>query len=298
MDFVIAAPPYSSRSGGIMVLHELCTELNKLNYRAGIAFITEGSQQHQGFKFGYSNAPEFLDPQGTYHDFTSDKTTEEIGEFIRNACIIYPDIVKGNPLGGKTFATYVLGRPTFPIESDFIIGFSKLYIDHPDYLLFKPFISDCMHARDTLHWSQRKLNLTYIGKGASYLECSIIPGSVLIERDWPKDKVQLAALLRNCKYFFSWDTVSATNTDAALCGAVPVLMHDLQIPRSEINFAEHGPFPNVSYEPGLQDRLPSDLALVDAAILGIQKNLNGFLESWPERVSGLAETISSRQAVK
>ena len=45
-DFLIAAPAYSSRSGGIMVLHELCTALNRLGYRAGMLLIVEGSQSY------------------------------------------------------------------------------------------------------------------------------------------------------------------------------------------------------------------------------------------------------------
>ncbi|CAG2148881.1 hypothetical protein LMG26411_03427 [Cupriavidus numazuensis] len=274
-----------------MVLHELCTALNKLGHQAGLVLITEGSQQDQGFKFGYSNAAEFLDPVGSHYDFFSGRDAAEVDEFVRNACIIYPDIIKGNPLNGRNFVTYVLGKPGFPIESQFVLAYSEIYIEKSDYVLFKPFVSEWMHARDTLHWTQRKLNLTYVGKGQEFAECSTIPGTVLIERDWPKDKRQLAALLRNCKYFFSWDSISATNIDAALCGAVPVLMQDAQIPRSEIDQFELGALPPVSYEAGMEDAIPSNLAEIDAALANTQHLAHHLLASWQDRVQGLVHAI-------
>ncbi len=291
IDFVIVAPAFSSRSGGIMVLHELCTALNKLSYRAGLVLITEGSQQNQNFKFGYSNASALLDPNGVYYDFTTGKNETEIQQFITSACVIYPDIIKGNPLNGKKFATYVLGKPLYPIESEFIISFSKVYLEKFDFLLFKPFISEWMHARDTIHWSHRKLNLTYIGKGHEYSQCELIPGSVLIERDWPKDKRQLAALLKNCKYFFSWDSITATNTDAILCGAVPVLMQDAQISRQEIDLMELGPLPNVRYFNGMENADHLDITLIDATMIAHQTAAHKCLDSWLKRVDALVQAI-------
>jgi hypothetical protein len=290
-DFVIVAPAYSSRSGGIMVLHELCTALNKLNYRAGLVLITEGSQQNQNFKFGHSNLPELYDPDGIYYDFTTGKSAADIQTFVNNSCIIYPDIIKGNPLNGKKFATYVLGKPLYPIESDFIISYSKIYIDKSDYILFKPFISEWIHARSTSHWNERKLCLTYIGKGNQYAQCKLIPGSVLIERNWPHDKQQLAALLRNCKYFFSWDSITATNTDAVLCGAVPVLMQETQIPRWEIDLSELGPLPNVKYFEGMENLQHPNLAKIDAEIAEHQKAVNYYLSTWLGRVDALVKAI-------
>lgn len=293
-NFVVVAPAYSARSGGIMVLHELCTALNKLGYQAGLVLITEGSQEHQGFKFAYSSATELNDPNGVYFDFFTGRTGPEIDQFLREACVIYPDIIKGNPLNGRRFVTYVLGKPRFAIESEFVLAYSDLYIDDSDYVLFKPFISEWMHARDTAHWTQRKLNLTYIGKGQEFAECSTIPGTVLIERDWPKDKRQLAALLRNCKYFFSWDSISATNIDAALCGAVPVLMQEKQIARSEIDQFELGALPPVSFVPGMEDGIAPNAADIDTALTAMQSTAHELLATWEQRVQGLVHAIQAK----
>jgi hypothetical protein len=53
-------------------------------------------------------------------------------------------------------------------------------------------------------------------------ECFRIQGSVLIERNWPADKESLSIMLRNTRYFYTWDTISQTNLDALYCGAIPV----------------------------------------------------------------------------
>ncbi len=43
--FVIVAPPYSARSGGIMVLHDLCEALNRCGYQAGMVLLQWGSSR-------------------------------------------------------------------------------------------------------------------------------------------------------------------------------------------------------------------------------------------------------------
>lgn len=276
-----------------MVLHELCSTLNALGCRAGILFIIEGSQKAQGFKFAYSNEKTLLDPEGQYYDFTSGKTNEEIGQFIGNACVIYPDIVKGNPIGGRRSVVYVLGKPEFEIEAEFVVAFSKAYIEKFNCVLFKPFISEWMHDRGTHHWSARRLDLTYIGKGAEYLECRVIPGSVLVERNWPQDKRQLAALLRNCRYFFSWDNLTATNLDAMLCGAVPVSMHELQFSPEEAKGSELGYLFPLKYTAGMENSTDlGSIAAVDKALSFVQTEARKSLDEWPTRVREFAEAVA------
>ena len=297
MNFIIAAPPYSQRSGGIRVLHELCTALNQLGYQAGIVFITEGSQLNQGFKFAYAGDINLHDPTGIYYDYFSHSTNQEITDYINNSCIIYPDIIKGNPLSGKFFVTYVLGRPEFPIFSDYILSFSKLYIEKSDFVLHKSFFDLCMNDLETLHWSNRTFSLTYIGKGSSYLECNLIPGTILIERDWPKDKNQLAILLKNCKYFYSWDCVSATNTDAILCGAVPILMHDLQIKREVLNTGELGAYPPLEFEDAFSNN-KSKISIndIDSHLLMFKNNFFLYHSAWSSNVDLFAKSVINKSS--
>jgi hypothetical protein len=155
-------------------------------------------------------------------------------------------------------------------------------------------VSTHIHNRGTIHWSQRNLCLTYIGKGHEYADCHLVPDTLLIERDWPRDKQQLALLLRQCKYFYSWDCLSATNIDAVLCGAVPVLMQDKQLPRAVVDSLEMGAFPPITYEPGMDTRAtPHHVADIDKAMEKIVCNVNAYSASWLDQVGGFVRQIQS-----
>ena len=273
------------------MLHELCTALNKLGYQAGVAIITEGSMAHQNFKFGFTASPEFLDPSGIYFDYFSNKSISEIIDFINNSCVIYPEIIKGNPLNGCIYANYVLAKTSFEVKADYIIGFSKLYIDQPNLYLHKQFISEFMHDRDTVHWTQRNLSLTYFGKGPLHTDCFLVDGTVLIERDWPRDKSQLAALLRNCKYFYSWDTMTATVGDAILCGAVPVFMQEKPLSLSELNNGELGPYPKTWFNFSTNQAETDSVQAIDEALKELKINMHQFEIPWVNGVKILAEDL-------
>lgn len=280
-----------------MVLHELCTALNMIGHRAGVAFIVEGSQDSQGFKFGHSAERHLHAPDGIFFDYFSGRSAKEIASFVSNSVAIYPDIVRGNPLGGCSYVTYVLGVPKFEIIAPFVLTFSTLYTEKADGHLFKPFLSPYMTDTGSSHWTTRPLSLTYIGKGSEYLECHVVPGTVLVERDWPRDKAQLGALLRCCKYFISWDCVSATNFDAVMCGAVPVLMHDLQIPRAQLAFGELGSGSLCPIQDHLETVLrdvrttPPNITEIDHVLDASRNKAREYLDNWLANVAGVASEI-------
>jgi hypothetical protein len=291
LNFLIAAPAHSTKSGGIMILHDLCTALNNLNYKAGIVFITGGSQDKQDFKFGYSINKSLHDPDGKYYDFISGKSPLEINEFVKNACIIYPDIIQENPLGSRFFATYVLGVPKTRIGTGFLISYFNFFIKNPNYILCKPFLSPFINDKETNHWSQRTLNLTYIGKGVKDGP-SPVPGTILVERNWPSDKNQLGILLKNCKYFLTWDNLSATNFDAVLCGAVPVLMKDNFLPNDLVNQSEFGAFPKIDFHIDMDLRsTPNNILEIDSALDEMKTKIYKFNDSWLTQVSGLVTEL-------
>jgi hypothetical protein len=294
-NFIIVAPPFSARSGGVMVLHDLCTALNQIGEQASIVFIHGGSQENQNFKFGYSSDVHLYDPNGSYFDFFNGRSLSEILAYIGDSFVIYPDIVKGNPLGAKRFGTYVLGFPKINIDSPFVISYSNRYINSYDCILYKPFISEHMHARDTVHWTKRSLSLSYVGKGYEYENCIPLPGTILVERDWPRDKNQLALLLRQCKYFFTWDCLSATNLDAVLCGAVPIFMQHKQLSRTIIDSLEPGPFPSLYYSSGFDIRSnPPEIMDIDGVMCDMVYKLHSYSVQWLESVANFVEILKSK----
>jgi len=284
LKFIVVAPPYQERSGGVMVLHELCDALNKNGYSAGIVFYHDGNSEAQNFKFGISNDKAMHKPNASNLIF---KDNDEVLEIINKGVVVYPDLITGNPLGAKNVVRYVLNFNENPFFGDFILSYSKVYSQYSDFILFKSFYNELLNDEGARHWDDRDLNLTYFGKGPSYLECKIIPGTILVERDWPRDKEQLSLLLRQCKFFFSYDCVSATNYDALMCGAIPILLHDEQISRSVINKMEVGPFPEVSFNSldDLPNLISYDFFKVDESMKLFKQNYLRISKSWEQEVS-------------
>jgi hypothetical protein len=290
--FIIVAPPYSERSGGIMVLHDLCEALNRGGYEAGIVFLHGGNATEQNFQYAFSNDPTLYRHNGNYHYF---KDESEIREVISTGTVIYPDLITKNPLGARNTVRYILNFNSHEFPGDFIISYSKIYSRFTDFILSKPFHDPSFTDIGTAAWSKRTLDLTYIGKGANFTQCHRIKNTILVERDYPRDKEQLALLLKQCRFFFTWDCVSATNFDAMMCGAIPILLHDKQIPRQDINLMEIGAFPRINFSS--IEELPKGLEYrkeeVDADVMAFKKSYYNLINDWDALVIDFAKIYLS-----
>jgi hypothetical protein len=289
--FLVVAPPYNDKSAGIVVLHDLCESLNKNGFKAGIIYITSGSQMEQNFGFAYSSDKQLQKPLGLYFDYVTGKNEVEIIYYIKNSIIIYPDIVKGNPLSSDRYATFVLGFPRFEVISKFIIRYAKMYCDFANFDLYKPCAAEQILASTGVHWTARHLSLTYIGKGSQYLECYRIPGTLSMDRGYPPDKDQLAILLSNCRYFYTWDCVSATNLDAILCGAVPVFLHEKQISFNLINSSALGDLTTITYDESFENVSFARAAEIDQKLMSVRANFQYHLSAFDKQVLILAQDL-------
>jgi hypothetical protein len=222
-----------------------------------------------------------------------------IAEFLKNGIMIYPEIIKGNPIGAKRVARYLLVKENLGVNhyeqdypGDFICAFSKLFHKNPHHTLFKVTTPDFMNTEDTVHWSERKMDATYFGKGPKYVECNVIPETVLIERDWPRDQKQLAVMLKSTRFLFSFDGCSGIHTDAMMCGAVPVILHERQLTRAEQNSAELR-YPMVVLQ-NVQDKsqVQFDRQQLDVEMQEFKKNFEYLKNTWQARVGEFAKACA------
>lgn len=218
--FVIAAPVYNPKSAGTVVLHEVCDALNKRGYPTAIRFVTVNG-------LALSNQPECYGPNLSWYALSGE---EELQQFIDEGIVIYPEIISGNPLRAKRVVRYMLnvegalsGRKINASENDYIIAFSECYHPNPNSVLNKPCHYDGFNTANSVPTLDRHMDLTYIGKNEDP-GCFILPDSVELTREWPKNKTELAVLLKNTRYFYTWDYCTQTVVDAMLCGAIPVYM--------------------------------------------------------------------------
>jgi hypothetical protein len=226
--FLVVTPPFDHQSAGIRVMHDLCDELNRLGHESHLVFYRF---RPGGAECYTSVADADFGPQHRHIPRLPATTDmESFRTLIDEAAVIYPEVILGNPLRSPRVVRYVLNDPAvngYPMlhgERDFIVGFLPQYFKNPHFIATLLYEEPIFNDRDTRPALERGMDCTYVGKGMNFGPCFKVPGSVSIERKWPADKDSLAAMLRNTRYFFTWDLISQTNADAMLCGAIPVTM--------------------------------------------------------------------------
>lgn len=275
-----------------MVLHNLCDTLNRLGYEAAIVFY--GGTPPNYF-WAYSNLPSLYHPDHQRVELSMEDTNKSVRDFLKHGVIIYPEQITGNPLGAERAVKYLLYKDENYVRlssNEYILSFSEIFHSSPDGYLFKSAVDENLHDIGSRHWTQRTMDLTYFGKGPKFTECFRIPDTLNLSRTWPQDKNQLGILLRHCRYFFTWDAVSQTNIDAIACGAVPVVLQQLQIKQDDFNYGELGPLPN-AHLVDLQNRnsVVGDVDEIDRSMQETNRLVKYYHETWPERVRKFAENV-------
>jgi hypothetical protein len=214
--FLIYAPPYRNSSAGIRVLHRLAEELNKLGCNAFV--------------------------------FTAWQETETLKPHIGDCVVVYPEVVRGNPIGAKNVVRYVLNTPGFMGFSDSTYADSELVFAYTKALLpaaqsatsqrldesrlmeisviepwlFKP-KPEIEKVYDVAFW---------VGKGAAVAQASItrikeyLQGKKFVQITYqlPSTREAMALLFQSCREFLTTDDFTAMLAEARLCGCKTTIM--------------------------------------------------------------------------
>jgi hypothetical protein len=173
-------------------------------------------------------------------------------EFIDSCYVVYPETMTGNSLDAKKIIRYFGNKngsfkESVPFQkSDFVLAHSKVIHDNPDHVLFFVDVNPLFHDRDAPPASARTLEATYIGKGNLFGKVGIQNNTVCVERVWPSTKPQLATLLRNVRFFYTWDSWTHTNVEALYCGAILVFLRNAPWTDAEIDGTELGAVPRLT----------------------------------------------------
>lgn len=235
--YVIVTPTWCV-SSGVRVLHELCHELRLQGIEAWLLLTRDLS----------GDGPK-LNPQ--LHTPALNGRFDALWPRLQEEAItVYPDGVDGNPFNARRVVRYVLGKEV--PKGD----------DNPrEYRLFhsKAFPATKRGDQRTLYLlpvdlglfndlgsPERTQDLLWIGKGGRYVgqNGDQRPDCKEITYTWPATRAELAAELRKTRHLYSYDTLSATNLEAILCGATVVLRtmnyHGWSWTRRDIEATEHG----------------------------------------------------------
>ncbi len=281
---LIAAIPYDHRSGGVKLLYALADTLRQSGIEARLIFFFGSDDKQQRWSWARPSDEYLSSLKNLAVTVDQYQSQDELQEILETGITVYPDLIKGNPLGAKHVVRYVLNENEEQFRDDFVLLFSRIFRDKYHYVLFNPLVNECMNEEGAIPWHQRRMDATYLGKGPGFLQCDRIPGTILIERTHPKTQEELAIILKNTRFIFNYDCVTALNFDAIMCGAVPVLMHDAQIPRSKINGGEIGQYPTIEFG---KTGIVKNQSEVTRAISAQREQLIEHKNKWPANVMQL-----------
>lgn len=213
--FILDIPPYNAYSGGILVLHQLATILQQAGQ--SVYIYSKNSAPDSTVKLWNQN------------------------EVPDSCVVIYPEIVKGNPLRAKHVVRWILNSPgRYKSDTQSTWGDSDLVYSFIDYFtstLTRPVkgtlrcfvnrfnkFNDCQKERSGTVYSTRK-------KGSKTLDKH--PQSAVCIDDMLTDFDRLSSTFNSAITFYSYDSSTYYSLIAAMCGANSVVIPDKNVHREE-----------------------------------------------------------------
>lgn len=198
-EYVICTPGHAANAG-IRALHILRKELQKRGFRARIY----NWLRHK---------------DGSPTDLTATEITDDLRE---NGIVVYPEIIRGNPLGFRHVVRWVLNSPgklggdqsfhasemVFAWHVRYLAGVPLLRPDAVDHSLF---YDNPAQKRDRI--------CTFVHKRGKFRSIPEDETAVQITMKWPERREDLAALLRRTSCLYSYDDNSSILEEALACGA-------------------------------------------------------------------------------
>ncbi|WP_440108037.1 hypothetical protein [Acidovorax sp. BL-A-41-H1] len=229
-NFIIYAPSYDSSSGGTIVLHKLCDELNRGNANCKIYPLQHYKIQKNPLEIAKSLIrTTVLKILKISFKTNSHFETPVVTDFDReNTVVIYPEIVKNNPLGAKHIVRWLLFKDNW-------------FSDHPEKYqdnlfffyqeAFRP-IENNIHCAGELQITHLQTEI-YFNRGNQKRQgtCHAIRkgrkfGKILAPRSLLIDKLsheEIASVFNNCERFISYDPYTLYSQYAAICGCLSIV---------------------------------------------------------------------------
>lgn len=239
MKFVIVTDPFDDRSGGSVVLNLLC---HRLNQAGETALIWPGYRPRARLSAGLRHHVSWL----YYYLRRRNKRVFGGGPFpmslagvddLKDAVVVYPEIVDGNPLAARNVVRWLLHKPGFHNKAK--IGADELIFFYQD-AFYDPSLGPYAENRLTLTWWNeaykrhnhgRRLGSCFLIRKAQesriYHDAS---NSIPID-DLPHE--EKAAVFNRTEYFYTYDPYTLYSRYAALCGCIPIIVPQPNMTREQ-----------------------------------------------------------------
>jgi len=247
--FIIFAPSYNEKSGGIVVLHKLCHLLNELGYQA---YLYPHREQ---FVFDKSNfvkimmlfikfeLKSLLNGFKVNRSFNTPVITDKKKIIADDDCIVfYSELVLGNPLNAKNVVRWLLHQPGFHTgqvmynANELLFKFNSAIKDfnYPGSMTADQELKVIHYPLE--HYNKDGANNERSGiayclrKGKNKPIVHDLKNSILIDE---LSHEEVAKVFKRVKTFISYDTYTAYSLFAVLCGCQSVVIPDAGVSEQE-----------------------------------------------------------------
>jgi hypothetical protein len=232
MHFVIYAPSYDENSGGALVLYKLYALLLELGHEAYLQPFVRGDVVERSFwGFRHARTLFYRYRLRSYYQSKSPYPLRFASPAkLKDAVVVYPEVIEGNPMGAKKVVRWLLHRP----------GFHTGVVNYgPDDLYFyfgKKFDAPALnkypdnHLRVTESFPHVYAQKNFGPRaGACYLVRKGIDrtldyhpaGAELLDG---KSHAEMAEAFNKYEYFYSYDLYTMYSRFAAVCGCKSIVV--------------------------------------------------------------------------
>lgn len=245
MDIFIYAYSYNENSGGVIALHRLCHLINEVTNHQAYLVPHRKYGLRQDVKYIFKKPK--LDVHTEWNTPIWRKKT-----FPKNSIVVYPEIVKGNPLNIKNVVRWLLHNPgNFTGEIDY--GDGELYYRYSsgfsydvayqsklsNLFLNVKYTPFDIYYEDTE--VQRDIEICYlVRKGVNKVFVHPVDSFCIDD----KSHKEIAEIFRRSKRFISYDSYTAYSHFAVLCGCESIV-----VPEEGISIEQW--YPDISDRYGL-----------------------------------------------
>lgn len=245
MKVVIVARSFDDRSGGTVALHLLCQRLAEAGETALLWPLDRPRLQPWRNPRRYLGWARYhLAGQMRQYDHGPFPTKLARSRDLKNAVVVYPETIDGNPLAAHHVVRWLLHKPGFHTgrvhygENDLLFHYQDPFHDpalggHPDDRLTLTWWNE---AYRQVNDGERSGSAYLVKKGQGRAIVHDLSQSVLVDSIDHRGK---AAAFNQARYFYTYDPYTLYSRYAALCGCIPIIVpmpgmtRDQWVPREE-----------------------------------------------------------------
>jgi hypothetical protein len=304
MDFIVCFPVQDYKySNGINALIHLAIELIKLGHNVKIC--PTKSYPNEDKLYYPSLIRRLLRNNNKFQDYLLDivkpyNISIEYGRLkydVKKTIVIYPEVVIKNPLYAKNIVRYLgnkdglLKNTTIKKgEKEFLLSHSSIISSIANHVCFFAYQDPVFNNIGVTPTKDRRLDLFYVGKGSLFVQIKKVENTVEITRTWPPTKKELSILLRNCRFFYTYDSWSNINVEANLCGAIPIFLDNGPWKDEEIDGSEIGAIPRIHIDRFASESIDFDEFTKNQEDL--MERVRGCEKEWSNSVKVLVDKIT------